>query len=121
VIVQAIFPLVLVISPWIIMMVGLAVQIETPRAEEADSARERGPARARRAEKLMRQVVDNNFDAVIHSSGDGTIENLHEPHSGCSATRRPRRSADSSVSWCGLVEVSPSPASRRWMRSFRAR
>jgi len=78
VIVQSIFPVVLVISPWILVMVGLVTVAEAPRTDEATSMLQRGPARIRRAEQLMRQVVDNSFDAVIQASRDGTIEILNE-------------------------------------------
>ena len=78
VIVQSIFPVVLDISPWILAMVGLVIVAEAPPTDEDASKLYRGSARIDRAEKLMRYVVDNNFDAVILASGDGTIEILNE-------------------------------------------
>ena len=78
VIVQSISPVVLDISPWIVVMVGLMSVAEARRADEDASMLRRGPARLHRAEQLMRQVVDNSFDAVIQVSGDGTIEIFNE-------------------------------------------
>ena len=79
VLVQSIFPVVFDISPWILAIVGLVWFAEAPPADEDAGRLHRGSARIDRAEKLMRQVVDNNFDAVIQTSGDGTIEILNEP------------------------------------------
>ena len=78
VIVQSIFPVVVDISPWILMMVGLVSIAEAPGADEDAAMLRRGPGRIHRAEQLMRHVVDNSFDAVIQVSGDGTIEILNE-------------------------------------------
>jgi diguanylate cyclase (GGDEF)-like protein/PAS domain S-box-containing protein len=78
VLIQSVFPVVLDISPWILAMVGLVIVAEAPPIDGDDSKLHRGSTRIDRAEQLMRQVVDNNFDAVIQASGDGTIEILNE-------------------------------------------
>jgi diguanylate cyclase (GGDEF)-like protein/PAS domain S-box-containing protein len=78
VLVQAILPVVLDISPWLLVIVGLVGVSPAPRVEEDATVARKRPARIHRAEQLMRHVVDNSFDAVIQVSGDGTIEILNE-------------------------------------------
>jgi diguanylate cyclase len=72
-VVQAVFPVILDVSPWILVTFGLYGLTLIRRSEQRTAQIRLAGARARRAERVMAHVVANSFDAVIVVAEDGKI------------------------------------------------
>jgi diguanylate cyclase (GGDEF)-like protein/PAS domain S-box-containing protein len=77
VVVQTVFPVILDVSPWILVTLGLYGTTSARRSEQRTAQIRLAGAKARRAERVMEHVVENSFDAVIVISEDGRIENFN--------------------------------------------